>query len=147
MNDLTSLLSLYWVHLGDLTQFKKTPLIMKEGVNYRVKIQFRVQREIVSGLRYVQTTYRKGIRGRVRLSCHMQSVTFFSLSCKVDKTMFMVGSYGPKTEAHVFQTPIDEAPSGLVSRGHYTIKSLFTDDDKNVYLEWEWALDIKKEWE
>eukprot|EP00731_Ephydatia_muelleri_P029366 Em0020g1010a len=112
---------------GELTQFKKAPIIMKEGVNYRVKIQFRVQRDIVSGLRYVQTTYRKGIR--------------------VDKTMFMVGSYGPKTEPHIFQTPIDEAPSGLVSRGHYTIKSLFTDDDKNVYLEWEWALDIKKEWE
>lgn len=71
---------------------------------------------------------------------------FFNL-CEVDKTMFMVGSYGPKTEPHIFQTPIDEAPSGLVSRGHYTIKSLFTDDDKNVYLEWEWALDIKKEWE
>jgi len=59
----------------------------------------------------------------------------------------MVGSYGPKTEPHVFTTPVEDAPSGMMSRGHYTVKSKFTDDDKNIYLEWEWAFDIKKEWE
>ena len=65
----------------------------------------------------------------------------------VDKSNFMVGSYGPKTEPHVFTTPMEDAPSGMISRGHYTVKSKFTDDDKNIYLEWEWAFDIKKEWE
>ena len=50
--------------LGDLTQFEKSPIIIKEGVQYRIKIVFRVQREIVSGLRYFQATYRKGIRGK-----------------------------------------------------------------------------------
>ena len=59
----------------------------------------------------------------------------------------MVGSYGPKTEPHVFQTPYDDAPSGMLSRGQYTVKSLFTDDDKHKYLEWEWSFQIKKEWE
>ena len=65
----------------------------------------------------------------------------------VDKTQHMVGSYGPKTEAHAYVTPLEEAPKGMVSRGHYTVKSKFTDDDKNIYLEWEWSFDIKKEWE
>ena len=64
----------------------------------------------------------------------------------VDKGNLMVGSYGPKTEAHVFTTPSEDAPSGMISRGHYNVKSLFTDDDKNKYLEWQWALEIKKDW-
>ena len=50
--------------LGDLTKFEKSPIIIKEGVQYRIKIVFRVQREIVSGLRYFQATYRKGIRSK-----------------------------------------------------------------------------------
>lgn len=64
----------------------------------------------------------------------------------VDKGQFMVGSYGPKTEAHSYTTPPDTAPSGMLLRGHYGVKSKFTDDDKNIYLEWEWAFDIKKDW-
>ena len=59
----------------------------------------------------------------------------------------MVGSYGPKTEVQEYWTPVDEAPSGMLHRGHYNVKSKFTDDDKNIYLEWEWSLDIKKDWE
>ena len=58
----------------------------------------------------------------------------------------MVGSYGPKTEPQIYQTPIETAPSGLVSRGTYTVKSKFTDDDKNSIKEWEWILNIKKDW-
>ena len=64
----------------------------------------------------------------------------------VDKSNLMVGSYGPRTEAHVYQTPLETAPSGIVSRGSYNIKSKFTDDDKNIYKEWEWTLNIKKDW-
>ncbi len=58
----------------------------------------------------------------------------------------MVGSYGPKTESHVYQTPIEDAPSGMISRGRYTVKSRFTDDDQHDILAWDWALDIKKDW-
>lgn len=58
----------------------------------------------------------------------------------------MVGSYGPKSEIQTYKTPVDTAPSGMISRGHYTVKSKFTDDDKNIYLEWEWSFDIKKDW-
>ena len=36
---------------GDLS--KKISVTLKEGVEYTIKIAFRVQREIVSGLRYV----------------------------------------------------------------------------------------------
>lgn len=65
----------------------------------------------------------------------------------VDKSSLMVGSYGPKAEPQEFLTQPEEAPKGMLARGHYTSKSKFLDDDKNIYLEWEWAFDIKKDWD
>ena len=50
-------------YIGDLAKLKDSPITIKEGCEYRVKIVFRVQRDIVSGLRYAQNTYRKGIKG------------------------------------------------------------------------------------
>ena len=59
----------------------------------------------------------------------------------------MVGSYGPKKEVQTWVSPEEEFPSGLMARGSYHAKSLFTDDDKNEILKWEWKFDIKKDWE
>ncbi|XP_063044314.1 rho GDP-dissociation inhibitor 3 [Engraulis encrasicolus] len=112
---------------GDLEALKKANFTMKEGVDYRVKIHFKVNREIVSGLKYVHLTYRKGLR--------------------VDKAVYMVGSYGPRVEEHEFLTPVEEAPKGMLVRGGYHIKSHFTDDDKTDHLSWEWNLQIKKDWD
>ena len=58
----------------------------------------------------------------------------------------MVGSYAPKTEVQSYLTPAEDAPSGMMKRGTYSINSLFTDDDKNEHLKWEWSLEIKKDW-
>lgn len=58
----------------------------------------------------------------------------------------MVGSYGPKAEVHEFVSPVNEAPKGMMARGHYEIHSRFIDDDKTVYLDWEWNLDVNKDW-
>lgn len=111
---------------GDLKALEEQIFVLKEGSEYRVKIGFKVNRDIVSGLKYVHHTYRKGVR--------------------VDKAIYMVGSYGPRAEEYEFLTPVEEAPSGLVARGNYTIKSYFTDDDKTDHLSWCWKLSIKKSW-
>lgn len=111
---------------GDPSKMKEKAFILKEGCEYRVKIYFYVQRDIVTGLKYVQKTYRKGLQ--------------------VDKDSHMVGSYGPKPELQSYTTKPEQAPSGMIARGSYTVKSLFTDDDKNEHLKWEWTLDIKKDW-
>ncbi|XP_073712967.1 rho GDP-dissociation inhibitor 1 [Misgurnus anguillicaudatus] len=111
---------------GDLEAFKKQSFILKEGVEYKIKITFKVNKDIVSGLKYVQQTFRKGV--------------------KIDKTDYMVGSYGPRPTEYEFLTPLEEAPKGLLARGTYTIKSKFTDDDKHDHLSWEWNLNIKKDW-
>ncbi|XP_076458778.1 rho GDP-dissociation inhibitor 1-like [Babylonia areolata] len=108
-------------------KIKESKLVLKEGCRYRVKIFFNVQREIVPGLRYEQKVYRKGVR--------------------IDKGVHMVGSYGPKKDLHVYNTPYEDAPNGMLARGDYKVESRFTDDDKKIYLEWEWHLSIKKEFD
>ncbi|KAI0225728.1 Rho GDP-dissociation inhibitor 1 [Lamellibrachia satsuma] len=45
-----------------LAEIKKKTFILKEGCHYKVKIYFYVQREIVSGLKYNQKSYRKGLQ-------------------------------------------------------------------------------------
>uniref|UniRef100_A0A3P8T3T3 Rho GDP-dissociation inhibitor 1 n=1 Tax=Amphiprion percula TaxID=161767 RepID=A0A3P8T3T3_AMPPE len=112
--------------MGDLEEFKKQAFVLKEGVEYKIKISFKVNSEIVSGLKYVQQTYRKGM--------------------KIDKSDYMVGSYGPRPTEYDFLTTMEEAPKGVLARGNYVIKSKFTDDDKNDHLSWEWNLNIKKDW-
>ena len=112
---------------GDLATLKDKPFIIKEGCQYRIKIEFKIQNEVVSGLRYVDAVYRKGVR--------------------VERNNFMLGSYGPKAETQVAQTPWQEMPSGMLARGHYKVKSKFIDDDGESHLAWEWTFDLKKKWE
>jgi Rho GDP-dissociation inhibitor len=111
---------------GDLSTLKQKPFTIKEGVQFRIKITFKVQHDVVSGLRYFDGVYRKGIR--------------------VTKNNYMLGSYGPKAEEQTAMTPWDEMPSGMLARGKYTVKSKFIDDDKNEHLAWEWAFELKKDW-
>jgi hypothetical protein len=40
----------------------------------------------------------------------------------------------------------EDAPSGMMARGHYTAVSSFVDDDKHKHLEFEWSFDITKDW-
>merc|ERR1711936_183206 len=100
----------------DLKVIKSKSFTLKEGVKFRIKIDFIVQK-----------TYRAGI--------------------PVDKMTHMVGSYAPKEEAHSYLTPAEDAPSGMLKRGTYNVHSLFTDDDKNEHLKWEWSIEIKKDWD
>lgn len=112
---------------GDLEELRGRAFVLKEGVDYRVKVSFKVNREIVCGLRCLHLTYR---RGR-----------------PVDRDVFMVGSYAPRAEEYEVVTPAEEAPRGWLARGSYRVRSLVTDDDKTEHLCWEWGLCIKKAWE
>jgi hypothetical protein len=40
----------------------------------------------------------------------------------VDKTEEMIGSYGPNAEAYEKKFQVEEAPSGMLARGHYDAK-------------------------
>lgn len=133
---------------GDLTKLKKQVFTIKEGVQYRIRIDFVVQREIVHGLKYLQKTKRLGFQGNL---FQVPSPESFNASNRnalqfSDKMAHMVGSYPPKAEIQSYITPFEEAPSGMVARGTYSVTSLFTDDDNNEHLKWDWSFEIKKDW-
>ncbi|KAG9300461.1 hypothetical protein G9A89_010087 [Geosiphon pyriformis] len=110
-----------------LASLKNQPFVIKEGVEYRMKVKFRIQHDVVSGLKYLQVVKRKGIR--------------------VDKTEEMIGSYGPSEDPYEKKFIPEEAPSGMLARGHYDAKSKFVDDDGVTHIEWAWSFDIKKDWD
>ncbi|KAK6363801.1 hypothetical protein TWF730_001211 [Orbilia blumenaviensis] len=113
----------------DIAALKDTPFVVKEKAEYRIYIQFKVQHDVISGLKYIQVVKRKGIT--------------------VDKTEEMLGSYGPNNAASPFYSktlPIEVAPDGILGRGTYNARTRFIDDDKKVHLEFDWVIEIKKDW-
>ncbi|GAA5887963.1 hypothetical protein JCM6882_000817 [Rhodosporidiobolus microsporus] len=111
---------------GALAGLKSNPVVIKEGAEYNVELKFRVG-NLVSGLKYIQVVKRAGI--------------------SVDKLESMIGSYGPSADPVVKRFVTEEAPSGMIARsGTYTVRSRILDDDKNVYVDFEWAFKLAKEW-
>ncbi|KAL6872793.1 immunoglobulin E-set [Trichoderma novae-zelandiae] len=114
---------------GSETTLKDKPFKIKEGAKFTMSAKFKVQHEILSGLHYVQVVKRKGVR--------------------VSKDSEMIGSYAPNTDkqpTYVKKFQEEEAPSGMLARGHYNAISSFVDDDKKKHLEFEWSFDISKDW-
>jgi len=114
---------------GSEKTLKDHPFKIKEGVKFTMTAKFKVQHQILSGLHYVQIVKRKGIR--------------------VSKDQEMLGSYAPNTETTPFyekRFAEEDAPSGMIARGHYTAISTFVDDDRETHLTFEWSFDIAKDW-
>ena len=109
-----------------LANLVKSPFTVKEGVRYQMILTFRVQREVVSGLKYLQIVKRKGIR--------------------VDKFEEMIGSYGPSQTVYEKKLAEEEAPKGMLARGTYNARSRFTDDDGKIHADFEFQIVIAKEW-
>ncbi|KAJ1934234.1 rho GDP dissociation inhibitor [Linderina macrospora] len=105
----------------------KRTIVIKEGISYSLTIRFKIQHDVVAGLKFLQGVKRKGI--------------------PVDRSEEMLGSYGPNSAPYEKQFQAEETPSGMLARGKYAVKSKFIDDDKTVHLEWDWTMEIKKSWE
>lgn len=113
---------------GAVDTLKDKPFTIKEGVQFRMKVTFKVQHQILAGLKYLQVV-KRGVLS--------------------DKHQEMIGSYGPSTVDKPFYEKKFEpetAPSGMIGRGHYTATSRFVDDDNKEYLSFKWAFDVKKDW-
>merc|ERR1711916_44246 len=93
-----------------------------EGSDYTILFNFRVQHEIVSGLRF-NLKIKKGP---------------FSTTDKE-----MLGSYAPDgiTKTHKVEAT---APSGMAKRGTYNCTGSFLDDDGNQYVTWTYKIKISK---
>ncbi|CDR39157.1 CYFA0S03e00254g1_1 [Cyberlindnera fabianii] len=112
--------------LNDLSS-SKNYFKIKERSIYKLKIKFKVQHEIITGIKYLQAIKKAGIR--------------------VDKVEDPLGSYAPNTKEKPFYEvtlPETEAPSGMLARGTYSAQSKFVDDDKNTHLTLNWGVEIIK---
>ncbi|MCJ1312257.1 hypothetical protein MMC25_005931 [Agyrium rufum] len=112
-----------------LETLKTKPFTIKEGAEFRMKATFKVQHDVLSGLKYVQVVKRKGI--------------------KLGKDQEMLGSYSPNTEdkpLYEKKFAPDEAPKGMLARGTYNAVSQFIDDDEVAHLKFEWTFEIAKDW-
>jgi len=111
-------------------KLKDSPFTLREGCNYKMKLSFIVQHELVTGLKHVNTITRKGLR--------------------MAKDEMMIGSFGPQETPYVFVMPRqgwEETPKGMLARGNYKANSKFVDDDNVIHLEYDYAFAIKKEWD
>ncbi|CAK3931017.1 E set domain-containing [Lecanosticta acicola] len=113
---------------GAVDKLKDQPFTIKEGATFRMKARFRVQHQILSGMKYIQVVSRGPIK---------------------NKMQEMIGSYSPNTTdktEYEKKFEADNAPSGMMGRGHYKAVSKFVDDDNQTHLQFEWSFDVKKDW-
>ncbi|CAN0897499.1 Rho GDP-dissociation inhibitor 1 [Linum grandiflorum] len=76
---------------------------LKEGSPYKLKFDFQVSNNIVSGLKYTNTVWKTGV--------------------KVDGTKEMLGTFSPQPEAYSHEMPEEVTPSGMFARGSYSARS------------------------
>jgi len=114
----------------DIKNAKKHPVIIKEGVEYRTRVTFRVQHNVVLGLKIKNTVSKLGKT--------------------LSEDTEMLGTYPPKNDFQSVDIPRNdwtEAPSGMLARGEYKAKMKFMDDDNNCHLDFEYTVKIAKDYE
>ncbi|MCJ1318965.1 hypothetical protein MMC15_004297 [Xylographa vitiligo] len=134
---------------GSIEALRSKPFIIKEGAKFRMKANFKVQHDVLSGLKYLQVVKRKGIRvGKdEEMLVRVFEKTLGTVCCA--DIWFAQGSYPPNTvdkPSYEKKFSQDEAPTGMMARGHYEAVSKFIDDDDHTHLKFEWSFDITKEW-
>ncbi|KAH7372834.1 hypothetical protein KP509_17G023500 [Ceratopteris richardii] len=114
------------INLPTSSSYKTHLFTLKEGSIYNLKFTFSVRHNIVSGLTYIHTVWKNGIR--------------------VDNSKVMLGTFAPQREPHVVILEEETTPSGLLARGSYTAKTKFVDDDGRCHFDIEHMFDIRKDW-
>lgn len=141
-----------------LKSLKDKPFTIKEGAHFNIKAAFQVHHEVLSGLKYLQVVKRKGIRvskdqemlGSYAPNTDQKPV--YEKKCECSPAVFWAvllprNPWVPMTDAFI-TSPVaeEEAPSGMMARGHYNAVSKFLDDDDHTHLQFEWSFDIAKDW-
>ena len=101
-------------------------ITMKEGARFKFKISFRVQHEIVVGLKFINSV----------------SKLLFT-----EKEELMIGSYPPSSAPFTFEFPkwdYNSAPSGMMYRGTYKVKNSFYFNGNELLASFEYPLRIVK---
>uniref|UniRef100_A0A7S3JZ16 Rho GDP-dissociation inhibitor n=1 Tax=Aureoumbra lagunensis TaxID=44058 RepID=A0A7S3JZ16_9STRA len=112
--------------MAGMMLLKENGMSIKEGIEYKFRISFRVQHEILNGLKFCNKIKKMGVTNSDDL---------------------MIGSYAPQSAPHVFEFPRHgwmDAPKGMMYRGNYTSQDKFVDSDGVTHLEYSYPLKITK---
>ncbi|GMP52276.1 hypothetical protein CsSME_00018165 [Camellia sinensis var. sinensis] len=76
---------------------------LKEDTCYHLRFSIRVSNNIVSGLRYINTVWKTGL--------------------KADSSKQMLGTFGPQAAPYIHEMPEETTPSGMFGGGSYSAKT------------------------
>lgn len=123
---------------------------LKDGSLYHLKFSFKVSNNIVSGLKYTNTVWKTGVRGkqtaiRIAICFILNSLIFLvfdfvlevicfvlrrlikMLLCDwfiaVENTKVMLGTFSPQQEPYTYELAEERTPSGMFARGSYSAKT------------------------
>lgn len=104
---------------------------LKEGSKYNLKFTFQVNNNIVSGLRYTNTVWKTGVKGKTTPQVCIWSIlnglmTMWSnsyLMVSVDRAKEMLGTFSPQLEPYNHVMPEETTPSGMFARGSYSART------------------------
>ena len=146
---------------GAVEALQSKPFTIKEGATFRMKAQFKVQHEILAGLKYLQKVSRMGVSSKMqemmvgwvtplriaRANGNNRAHTVLAPR-RSHSTRRSVRRFSSPTPRHANTLPVEPetAPSGMLGRGHYEAVSKFVDDDNHTHLQFKWSFDIKKDW-
>ncbi|KAL7668477.1 hypothetical protein ACOME3_009179 [Neoechinorhynchus agilis] len=111
-----------------LEEHTKKEIQLQEGCPYKFRLEYYVQRDIVTGLQ-LHVNIKKS-------NALMQHIAV------TDKSIYMIGSHAPCLKGNVYESPMEYAPKGLIARGKYIMKCVIFDDYGTEYANWEWTLRI-----
>lgn len=99
-------------------------LVVREGTDYRFRVEFVVLAECVKGLKYIHKI------GRLRMN--------------MSKQVFTLGNYTRQSGTQSFTVKPDPAPKGVFNRGKYSVKSQLVDESGQNLQTWNWTLKVVK---
>ncbi|XP_049398873.1 rho GDP-dissociation inhibitor 1-like [Solanum stenotomum] len=105
---------------------KECLFTLKEASRYKLKFSFTVSNNVVCGLKYINTTWKTGVR--------------------VDKSQVMLGTFEPRKEPYVYELEEDVTPSGVFARGLYTTRTQVIDEKERCYVDITYYFDIQRQW-
>ncbi|CAI9770908.1 unnamed protein product [Fraxinus pennsylvanica] len=105
---------------------KASLFTLKEGTKYQLKFSFMVYNNVVSGLQYMNTLWKAGIR--------------------VNRSKLMLGNFSPRKEPYGYKLEEEIIPCGILVRGSYSARIKVVDDGGKCYLDIQYYFDIKKNW-
>jgi len=113
--------------------------VIKEGVEFKIKVIFGVQREMVSGLK-LRIQFKKGFMPGVTEDYNMGSYA------PRDPKECGEGKKFPSVWVTFAPNMLDELPSGMMVRGKYTATCTILDDDENTYAKFKFKFKVQKKW-